>query len=161
MGEDVVVSLHPHTDIDINECWDLVLYETYTLHEPARTLPMSIFAAQPVQGKRVLMLTLQVESDDTISFVWYGATWPFRDRFDAAGVPGYSFDEDGQPKYCRVLEGVNTATDDRERALYVLGEGVLRNTAARVLVEGELKPGTNAFRFVQQQLRKRTHLHFV
>ena len=161
VGKDVVVSLHPHEGINIGECWDLVLYETYTLHEPARVLPMGIFECQPVQGKRILMMTLQVESDDKITFVFHGATWPFRGRFDAAGVPGYSYEEESLPKYVRVLESLNTATQDgRARVIHLLGEGVLRNTAMRVAIEGELKPGTHAFRFVQT-LRKRTHLHFV
>ena len=161
VGMDVVVSLHPHLEIDINETWDLVLYETYTLHEPARVLPMSIFDVQPVQGKRILMLTLQVESDGKISFVFHGATWPFRSRFDAAAVPGYSYEDEGQQKYFRVLESLDTTTEeDRDRVIHVLGDGVLRNTATRVTIEGELRPGTHAFRFVQT-LRKRTHLHFV
>ena len=95
VGTDVVVSLHPHLEIDINECWDLVLRETYTLHEPARKLPMSVFEAQTVQGKRILMLTLQVDRDGKISFVFHGATWPFRSRFDAAAVPGYSYEDEG------------------------------------------------------------------
>ena len=108
---------------------------------------MSIFEAQPVQGKRILMLTLQIESDTKMSFVFCGATWPFRARFDAAAAPGYRFEEEGQPKYYRVLESVNAATgDDRGRVLNALGERVLRNTAMRVGIEGELKPGANAFR---------------
>ncbi len=37
MGKDVNVSLHPHIGVNIDECWDFLLYE-YTLHEPAQTL---------------------------------------------------------------------------------------------------------------------------
>jgi len=36
---------------------------------------------------------------------------------------------------------------------------VLRNTAIRVAIDGVLKPGATAFRFIQTR-RKRTHLHF-
>ena len=112
-------------------------------------------------GKRILMMTLQIESDGKISFVFHGATWPFRSRFDAAAVPGYSYEDEGQQKYFRVLESFDTTTEeDRDRVIHVLGDGVLRNTATRVTIEGELRPGTHAFRFVQT-LRKRTHLHFV
>ena len=91
----------------------------------------------------------------------YGSLCLFCGRFDLAGVPGYRFEVEGQPKYYRVLESLNAATeDDRERVLNVLGEGVLRNAVMRVVTEGELKGWTRAFRFAQS-LRKRTHPHFA
>ena len=160
LGKDVNVSLHPHIGINIDGCWDYLLYE-YSLHEPAQNLPMGIVEAAPVQGKRVLQLTLQVESDDKLSFVVHGPTWPFRDKFDSCGIPGYRWEENGQSKYYRVLEGVNCDNaDEREKVLKMLGEGVLFNTAMRVTIDGGLKPGTSAFKFVQT-LRSRMHLHFV
>ena len=122
---------------------------------------MSIFDAQPVQGKRILLMTVQVESDERLTFAVHGAKGPFRDRFEAAGIPGYRQEpEDGPPKYYRVLENVDSGVPaERERVAKMLGD-VLRNTAMRVHVDGAPKPGTSAFRFVQT-LRKRTHLHFA
>ena len=147
--------------VDIDECWDVVLHKKYTLYECDTRLPMSIFAAQPVQGKRVLLMTVQVESDEKLTFAVHGATWPFRDRFDVAGIPSYRHEEtEGPPKYYRVLENVDSGVpEQRERVLTMLGD-VLRNTAMRVHVDGVPKPGTSAFRFIQT-LRKRTHLHFA
>ena len=93
--------------------------------------------------------------------LFHRATWHFRDRFDAVGLPGYRHDREGGPKYYRVFESLNTCgTEDAERMLAVLGDGVLANTAVRVVVEGELRPGMSVFRFIQT-LRKRSHLHFV
>ena len=122
---------------------------------------MGIFEAAPVQGKRVLQLTLQVDSDDKLSFVVHGPTWPFRDKFDSCGIPGYKREENCQSKYYRVLEGVDCdIADEREKVLKMLGEGVLCNTAMRVTIAGKLKPGTSAFKSVQT-LRTRPHLHVV
>ena len=157
-----MVVLYPHIGGDIDECWDVVLRKKCTLYECDARLPMSIFAAQPVQGKHVMLITAQVESDEKLTFAVHGATWPFRDRFDAAGIPGYRHEdgEDSPPKYFRALGNVNSSVpEERERVAKMLGD-VLRNTAMRVHVDGALTPGTNAFRFVQT-LRKRTHLHFV
>ena len=160
LGKDVNVSLHPHIGINIDGCWDYLLYE-YTLHEPAQNLPMGIFGAAPVQGKRVLQMILQVESDEKVSFILHGPTWSFRDRFDARAIPGYRREEDGKSLYYRVIESVDAASEtEREKVLNMLGDGVLCNTAMRVTIDGELKPGTTVFRLVQT-LRKRTHLHFV
>ena len=108
------------------------------------------------------MVTLQIESDDKMSFVVHGATWSFRARFDAAGIPGYrSEEEDGETKYYRVLQSVNSeSADDRDKALRMLGDGVLCDTAMSVTIDGQLKPGTSVARFVQT-LRKRAHLHFA
>ena len=158
---DLMVVLYPHCGVDIDACWDVVLHKKYTLYECDARLPMGIFAAQPVQGKRVLLMTVQVESDEKLTFAVYGATWPFRDRFEAAGIPGYRQEpEDGPPKYYRVLENVDSGVPaERERVAKMLGD-VLRNTAMRVHVDGVPKPGTSAFRFIQT-LRKRTHLHFA
>ena len=162
VGEELTVALHPHVNIDIAEASDFFVYEFYRLHSPAASLPMGIFEAHPVQGNRILMMILQIESDDELSFVVHGATWAFRNLFDAFGMPGYRSEaDDGQSKYFRVLKSVNSkSADDRDKVLRMLGDGVLRNTAIRVDVDAQLKPGTNVFAFVQT-LRKRPHLHFA
>ena len=45
-------------------------------------------------------MTAQVEGDDVISFLFHGATWITRDRFDACSVPGFK----GGDTYYRVLQ---------------------------------------------------------
>ena len=159
---DVTVCLHPHIGIDIAPCWDKFEYETYTLHEPAKILPVGIFEAHPVQGRRILMMTLQIESDEKLSIVLFGATWFFRDRFDAFGVPGYRREgADGEPStYYRVLESVDASlSDETDRVFKMLGNGVLKQTAVRVSIDGALKPGTSVFQFVQK-LRQCSNLYF-
>ena len=48
----------------------------------------------------MVTMTAQVEGDDVISFLFHGATWITRDRFDACSVPGFK----GGDTYYRVLQ---------------------------------------------------------
>ena len=82
------VCLHPHINVDVDDVWENLEYPSYTLEERARKLPMAIFEAHPVQGRRILQMVIQVEGDSTASFVFHGATWAFRGAFDEYGVPG-------------------------------------------------------------------------
>ena len=107
----------------------------------------------------MLLMTVQFESDEKLTFKIHGITWPFKDRFEAAGIPGYRH-EDGPLQHFRVLGNVNSSVpEERKRVAKMLGD-VLRNTAMRVHVDGVPKPGTSDFRFVQT-LRERAHLHFA
>ena len=86
----------------------------------------------------------------------------FRDRFDAFGVPGYRREGAyGEPStYYRVLESVDASlSDETDRVFKMLGNGVLKQTAVRVSIDGTLKPGTSVFQFVQK-LRQCSNLYF-
>ena len=88
------VHLLPHLGVEVKENGDWH-YEHYSLSEPASSLPLGVFEAQPCVGKRIVTLNVQVESETQISVVITGNTWAFRRRLDAHGVPGgYSEAED-------------------------------------------------------------------
>eukprot|EP00973_Karenia_brevis_P057847 8052583-Karenia_brevis.AAC.1 len=59
------VTLHPHTGVDIAPVWDDLEYEHYKLQEPSAMLPLHVFEAQPVVGKRISNLNLQLDSDSS------------------------------------------------------------------------------------------------
>ena len=79
---------------------DSLDYPNITWEERAPKLPLGIFEAYPPQGNRVVTMTAQVEGDDVISFLFHGATWITRDRFEASSVPGFK----GGDTYYRVLQ---------------------------------------------------------
>ena len=72
MAKSFEVHLHPHKEIDLNPVWDDLTYEGYSLEEPAASLPLPLFSAQPVIGKKVICLHLQPETDDTMSIIIQG-----------------------------------------------------------------------------------------
>ena len=104
-----------------------------------------------------MLITIQVESESVLSFVFHGNTWPFRQAFDAAGIPGV---RDGET-YFRVLKSIDASSEEeKQRVLHVLGGGVLKNAVARVTIEGKASAGTAVHTFLRL-LRERQHLFFV
>ena len=105
----------------------------YTLEDPAKKLPLDIFEAQPCIGKRVAVLTVQIEPEDKVSFLITGNTWSFRQRLDAFGVAlGYT-GEDQARKYFRLLQSQDMTNEEhRKRVLDMLADGVFKNLAMLV-----------------------------
>ena len=147
--------LHPHVNVDIDECWDNFEYPAYTLEERAAHLPVGCFEAHPPQGKRVLLIELQVESGNVLSCVFQNC-WSFRDAMDAHGVSGL---RDENNVYYRVVQSVDVSSEQaKERLLSVLA--IFQNLAARVTVEGRAKSG-GAVHALLRDLRAQPHLHFA
>ena len=157
-ADHVMVNLHPHINVDIADCWDKFEYESYTLDEPGKTLPMGVFEAHPVQGKRILSMTMQVETQNVASLVFSGATWEFRQTFDSLHIPGYRDENSGS--YYRVMESLDVTQEPAKDKVIDLLENKLSNLAVRVVIEGPVKRGSYLDAFVQT-LRARHHMHFV
>ena len=103
-------------------------------------------------------MTIQIETESVLSVVVHGGTWGFRGAFEASGVEGY---KDENNLYHRVLKDIDIATQDGEdRVMHVLGNGVLKNVAARVSVDGRPTAGSPAHTFLRS-LRDMPNLHFV
>ena len=174
------VCLHPHINVDVDDVWENLEYPSYTLEERARKLPMAIFEAHPVQGRRILQMVIQVEGDSTASFVFHGATWAFRGAFDEYGVPGAPGPTKKEPRptrcachkktrhpgfkdengYYRGLQSVDVSSQQgTERVMLVLGDGVLKRTAARVTVDGRATADSPVHAFLRS-LRDEPFLHF-
>ena len=143
------VEVHPHIGIDVDECWDNWSWPTYTLHPSARMLKVSPFDCQPVQGKRVLTMTMQVDGEN-VSAVFSGALWNWRDRFDGEEISSFR-DENNKP--FRVIPKVNEKLADMIPRLF-------SNAVMRVVVDGGYKPGSKADVLVCK-LRENPQLFFV
>ena len=61
------VHIHPYADVDLNGLSGQMIYTPLQVHEPSAGLPLELFQAQPVQGKRVLSLYFEPEDCNSIS----------------------------------------------------------------------------------------------
>ena len=127
-------------------------------------LPMGIFEAGPIWGKKIVSIEVQPESEDMLSIIVSGATWNWKGKLDAHGVAGAYFEQNGEKNYFRVLRSVDVSEDDgREKILQMLGERVFQGLAVRVVVaEGSdeaLEEGTAVHGFIET-LKERPSCHF-
>ena len=155
------VQLHPHTNVDIASCWGGLEYEHYTLEESAKTLPLKIFEAQPIFGRRVLTLHLEAVSVDTVNVLFSGNTFACKSRLDAAGIPG-DYYEDGkeQKSYFRVLKDlVVSDAEQKQKFLDVLADA-FKCMAIRVIIDKAPATDSDVDAFISQ-LRELPRLHFV
>ena len=159
--EKVTVSLYPYLGVDIAPIWDDIKYPNYLLYDPERHPPLGIFEAQPPQGKRIMNMTIQPESEIHASFVFHGCTWLFRDALNFYGIRAVTYEDEGTTHYCRTVEKL--AMDDelgKGTLLNVLDE-VLKNIAVRVRVESGLGALSGSVKSFVQTLRSREDLHFT
>jgi hypothetical protein len=167
LKEPFAVHLHPQINVDIASAWDDLTYEHYTLEEPAQVLPTSIFAAQPIFGKRIVTMHIEADSANLMNFLLEGNLWPYRTKLEAHGVPGAYFEEkdnhdDSTEKrtYYRILREVDVSdTVGKQKVLDMLGKEAFNGLAMRVLVEKEPEDGTHAKGFMDE-LREMPQLHF-
>jgi hypothetical protein len=157
----VQVVLHAHTGIDLSGLKDDLSYENYVINEPAARLPLHIFEAQPVVGKRITVLNLQLKGDSEIDLVITGHTWPFRARLDAFGIAGGYTDEEGGDgrRYFRVWKQIAVASEDANRFVDML-DTVFKNMALRVTLDAAPPPDTRVAAFIDN-LREVPSLFFA
>jgi hypothetical protein len=156
------VYLHPHTAVDIASVRDELQYDHYSLEEPNMRLPLGPFEAQPVIGKRIVSLNLQIElGADTISVVITGQTWNYRAKLDSCGVRGgYTGDDAATRKYFRVLHNLDVSKEEERARFYdLLGPACFCGLAMQVTLDHTPLPGSAAERFVAE-LREVPSLHF-
>ena len=63
-------------------------YEPCSICGPMQRVPLGIFEAHPVTSKRIVTLTVQPETGDTVSIVVAGNMSMYHARFDTLGIPG-------------------------------------------------------------------------
>ena len=159
------VTLHPHHGVDLAPVWDDLEYEHYTLQEPSATLPLHVFQAQPVIGKRITNLNLQLDGDSKISLIITGHTWPFSGRLDAFGISGGYFGdemdkENGARKYFRVWKDIDVSVEDQRQRFLAMLVDVFKNAAMRVSLDRRPTPDTHTAAFVER-LRQQPALFFT
>lgn len=156
------IVVHPHVGIDVSLS-DLE-YKHYVLQEPKEVLPLHIFEAQPVARKVITWLNLQIESDDGISIVITGYTWPYRQRLDNLGVSGGYFgegDDKENRKYYRVWKNIDVGDDEQtEKFMNMLGDGAFKKLCMRVTLDAQPVPGTVVQKFIEK-LREQPFLFFT
>ena len=157
----VQVVIHPHIGVDISDIEDELSYEHYVFNEPTPCPPLNIFEAQPVVGKKITVLNLQLQTDNDISLIITGHTWPFRARLDAFGIAGgYTEAEGGETRrYCRVWKQIDVADDGASRFMEMLST-VFQNAVLRVTMDTSPKPDTHVAAFIDK-LRGTPSLFFT
>ncbi len=159
------VTLHPHMGVDLAPVWEDLEYKHYTLQQPSATLPLHVFEAQPVIGKRITNLHLQLDDDNALSLIVTGYTWPFRGRLDAFGIRGgYVGDEADKDnmarKYFRVWKDIDVSVEDQRQRFLVMLSDVFKNVVMRVSLDRRPTPDTHAAAFVER-LRQQPALFFT
>ena len=163
LSRDLEVHLNPHINVDIADVWEHLEYEHYTLEEPAKTLPIGIFDAHPVIGRRINTVHIRPDTSDSFNILIAGNSWNYRTRLDAHGVSGAYFDQDGSDEkrlYYRVMKDINVSeAGQKERVLQLLGDRVLNNLAVRVVLDKEVENETHVKAFIDE-LRELPNCHF-
>ena len=167
MAKEIEVHIHQRqgeAEIDNAFVEDELAYEHYTCNEPTETdkpSPLSWKECQPCIGKRVVTLHLQIESPTSLSALWSGNTWQFRQRLDEAGVKGAYVESEGEQEkraYFRIMKNLD-ASEGLEKLHNVL-KNVFRNMAMKALIEGELEEDTDCAEFISARKNGATDLHF-
>ena len=132
----------------------------YSFHTAMESLPLGIFQAHPVHGKRIASVHLEPLGTDAVSLVFAGRVWPFRERLDEYGVRGAYSNSTGDghaKKYFRALRVNATDGSERRRALDIFAN-VFNGLAMRLHVVCEPQASSPAAAFLND-LRSLTCLH--
>ena len=153
------VQLHPHSSVDVDIDVDDFNYEHYTLNENACDLPLHVFHAQPVVGKRITILNLQLCSDTVLDLVITGHTWPFRAFLDAFGIHGgYQEAENKENRqYVRVWKDIDISDQDANKRFMEMQVTPFKGLCLRVVLDREPTQDTDMAQFVEK-MRENTSL---
>ena len=159
------VVIHPHIGIDVATMMGDLGYKHYTLQENKKVIPLHVFEAQPVTGKRITWLNIQIENQDIMSIVITGNTWPYRQRLDDIGVLGgyHNADDDKEKhKYFRVWNQIDVSDEEQQlKFMKMLGDDVFKNLCMRVTLDSYPMPGTAVQKFIDGKLREQPCLFFT
>ena len=156
------VHLYPHVSVDIATPWEDLEYKHYSRNDPAADLPLSLFEAQPVVGRRIVVFNIQTNGPNEISIVITGNTWSFRSRLDAFGIQGAYLQGEGDKRtYVRVLKAIDVSEESQQlRMIELLGAAVFNNLAIKASVDEEPEADTAVAAFLER-LRAVPSLHFA
>ena len=117
---------------------------------------------KPPQGKRVMHLTIQAEDDSRVCAIFHGCTWFFRDQWDDCGAEPFSYEQEGQTQYCRVIKTIDITDKEGEQKIFRILDTVLKNLmcCVHIDIDREKVSRTN-FRAFLLALRGREELFFV
>ena len=145
--------------------FDELEYGHYALEDPSADLPLNFFEAQPAASKKIVMVHIQLESEDVMSLLISGNTWNFRTKLDEHGVPGSFFNEvsaDGKEirNYYRVMRGIDVSEENQKARVTTLFREVLGELALKVVLDNEIDEGSAVADFIEE-LKALPYLHFA
>ena len=97
---------------------------------------MTPFSVQPPWGSQNVVCHLQVLNDDDVVVAWDSRTYPYRQRFDAAGIGRPAGDAKNMrllPEHRRNMK----VADNKAFLLRVFGSEVLRDAVVNLKVRDE------------------------
>ena len=152
------VHIYPFIDIDLSSLGEQMAYSPIVHHEPSTNLPLKVFQAQPVTGKRVLTLNFEPESDSELNLVITGNTWNFRDDLEKNGVSGTRSQEEGG-QYYRYIKGVDITNAGSKQQVMALTD-IFNKQILRVVVDPDAEPDSEVAKFFDE-LRAIPCMHFA
>lgn len=126
------VHLHMAADVNVDDAWDNLTYPKYTLNEPSSAaLPVSIYEAPPCFGKRPATWAVELHDSTCLSVV-VTQVYPYRDRFEAMGIPGgrVGATDTSKGDFVRLLKHLDVSKEDEGARLKEILDKVLRNVAS-------------------------------
>ena len=153
-----VSSFYPYLGVEIGSIWESLSYQEYLMYDPARKVPLLIFDAQPPQGKRVMNVKLEQQSEEEVSLIFHGCTWHFRDALEGAGVRALRYEDNLVWKYVHVLT-INVSKEEDIAKVDSVFRDALKSLACRVLDSKTLKSEVKAF--IARVGEQHEQLHFV
>ena len=154
------VHVYPHIGIDIADARANFSFEHYIMNDPALKLPLGIFEAQPVTGKKIVQMNLQPENADTMSVLLTGAIWNFRSRLDAHGVAGAYYGADENRRYIRIMKSIDVSDEAQQQRVTDMVTDVFKNLAIKVIIDDAPEEESEVAEFVEK-LREISSLHFA
>ena len=112
----------------------------------------------------MVVLSVQIQSENEVSIVISGSTWGYRHKFQAKGISGgYAHpDQEEKGPYVRTLRDLDISqADEKQRVFDMLGEEIFNGLAMRVQVDSSAGGHeSDAVANFIQELKQYQHLHF-
>ena len=152
-------SLYPYIGVDIAAIWDDLTYHDYLLYDPGKHLPLSVFEAQPPQGKRIMHVRFEQHSESEVTIIFQGCTWYFRSSFETANVKAMSYEREGATHRVHVLGETDVSKQENTEKVDNVFKNVLKDLVCRVhdfvILKGQVRT------FVQTLRKNNLQLHFA
>ena len=158
MAKEQPFEVQVHLQSDVSIAREGAKYKNYQWNEPTKSLPVKIFECQPCVGKRIITLTLEVQTANVASLVFSGHTYPFRRKLEDSGAPRATFTDNGETSYFHVMKDVDLAEDGAQTKVLRMFSEVFSNLAIRLVVPKEPEKGSPTYELVDA-LRELPCLH--
>ena len=101
--DNLELNVYPQLHVNVASALDNFEFPSTNLMEPRLVMPMLLFDASPPYGKKVVAARIEFPTAHSISILWSGALYNYRERFEAAGVALSVIESDDQRDYFRVI----------------------------------------------------------